>query len=154
MFAALVRTDHSPAQLFIRLALAIVIFPHGVQKVFGWFGGPGFDQTLEMFAGMGFPTWSVILLMITEIAGPICLVLGLLSRLWALAIGTSMAICMFLNHVQHGFFMNWFGQQQGEGIEYHILIFGITLALIFRGSGAASIDRACTKDRRKGTLVF
>jgi putative oxidoreductase len=48
---------------------------------------------------------------------------------------------MFLNHVQHGFFMNWFGQQQGEGFEYHILVIGICLALLIKGGGALSVDR-------------
>lgn len=141
MFRELLRTDNSPAQLFIRLALGVVMFPHGAQKVLGWFGGPGMTKTLQAFGGMGFPTWLVAALMAVESVGAALLVFGFFTRLWALGIGTSITICMFLNHVQNGFFMNWFGQQKGEGFEYHILVIGICLALIIKGGGALSVDR-------------
>jgi putative oxidoreductase len=135
-------TDDSAAQLCARLALGIVVFPHGAQKVFGWFGGPGWHQTLTTFAGLGFPPWSTVLLMITECLGALLLIVGLLTRVWALGLTISMAICMAMNHVQNGFFMNWFGTQKGEGFEYHLLVFGITAALILTGGGKFSIDRA------------
>ena len=141
MFKELLRTDSSPAQLFIRLALGVVMFPHGAQKVLGWFGGPGITKTLQAFAGMGFPAWSVGALMVVESLGAVLLVFGFLTRLWALGIGAIITICMFLSHVQHGFFMNWFGQQQGEGFEYHILVIGTCLALLIKGGGAFSVDR-------------
>jgi putative oxidoreductase len=141
MFKELLRTDNSPAQLFIRLALGIVMFPHGAQKVLGWFGGPGIAKTLQAFAGMGFSEWSVAALMVVESLGAALLVFGFLTRLWAIGIGASITICMFLNHVQNGFFMNWSGQQQGEGFEYHLLVIGICLALLIKGGGALSVDR-------------
>ena len=141
MFKELLRTDNSPAQLFIRVALGVVMFPHGAQKVLGWFGGPGFIKTLQAFAGMGFPEWSVVALMVVECLGSVLLVFGFLTRLWAFGIGTSITICMFINHVQNGFFMNWFGQQKGEGFEYHILVIGICLALLIKGGGFLSVDR-------------
>jgi putative oxidoreductase len=141
MFRELLRTDASPAQLFIRLALGVVMFPHGAQKVLGWFGGPGITKTIQAFAAMGFPAWSVVALMVVESLGAVLLVFGFLTRLWAVGIGAIITICMFLNHVQHGFFMNWFGQQQGEGYEYHILVIGICAALLIKGGGAFSVDR-------------
>ena len=142
MFKALLQTDHSPAQLFIRVALGVVMFPHGAQKVLGWFGGPGFLKTIEAFAAMGFPAWSVVVLMTVESLGALLLVAGFLTRLWALGIGAAMTICMFMHHVQHGFFMNWFGRQQGEGYEFHLLVIGICLALLVKGGGLLSIDGA------------
>ena len=61
-----------------------------------------------------------------------------------------MAICMFMNHVQHGFFMNWFNQQKGEGFEYHVLVLGIALALLIKGGGMLSVDRAIgTRSKRR-----
>jgi putative oxidoreductase len=141
MFKEFLRTDNSPAQLFIRLALGVVMFPHGTQKVMGWFGGPGFTKTLQAFEGMGFPDWSVFVLMGVESLGAVLLVFGFLTRLWAVGIGASITICMFLSHVQHGFFMNWFGQQKGEGFEYHILVIGMCVALLVMGGGALSVDR-------------
>lgn len=141
MLKEFLRTDNSPGQLFLRLALGVVMFPHGAQKVLGWFGGPRMTKTFQSFAGMGFPMWSVAGLMAVESLGAVLLVFGFLSRLWALGIGASITICMFLNHVKHGFFMNWFGQQQGEGFEYHILVIGICIALLIKGGGALSVDR-------------
>ena len=147
MFRNFLATDKSSTQFFIRLALGIVMFPHGAQKVFGWFGGPGFTQTLQAFAKMGFPVWSTVMLMVVELAGSFLLIFGCLTRLWALGIGTALAICMFMNHVQNGFFMNWFGRQKGEGFEYHLLAIGIALALVVRGGGWLSLDSALTRQR-------
>jgi putative oxidoreductase len=124
------------------------MFPHGAQKVLGWFGGPGIDKTLQTFAGMGFPEWSVVALMAVESLGSVLLVFGFLTRLWAVGIGTIITTCMLLSHVQHGFFMNWFGQQQGEGFEYHILVIGICLTLLIKGGGALSVDGKLSSDSR------
>lgn len=154
MVKTLAATDNSPAQLLIRLALGVVIFPHGAQKLFGWFGGGGYGATVTAFTGMGFPLWAVILLMISEVGGSLLLILGLFTRVWALAIGTAIAICLKMNHLQHGFFMNWFGQQQGEGYEYHLLVLGIALALVVRGGGMLSFDRLLAKEKRRGGIVL
>lgn len=154
MVKALLATDNSPAQLLIRLALGMVIFPHGAQKVLGWFGGPGYGATVTAFSAMGFPLWAIILLMVSEFGGSLLLVLGLYTRVWALAIGTAIAICLKMNHLQNGFFMNWAGQQRGEGFEYHILMLGIALALVVRGGGMLSLDRVLAKDRRRGGIML
>ena len=147
MVKALLATDDSPAQLIIRLALGVVMFPHGAQKVFGWFGGPGFAQTIQTFQGMGFPAWSTVILMVIECLGALLLIAGLLTRLWALGIGTTIIICMLKYHIPHGFFMNWFGQQKGEGFEYHLLVIGIALALLIKGGGRWSVDRVLGGDK-------
>ena len=142
MIRAIFRTDDSKGTVFLRLALGLVMFPHGAQKVLGLFGGPGYEKTMEMFVTkMHFPTYAVVLLMITEFAGSLCLVAGLCTRIFALATGTSIAICAYMNHLQNGFFMNWFGNQKGEGVEFHILVVGCALALAVRGGGAFSVDR-------------
>ena len=154
MVKILAATDNSPAQFLIRLALGVVIFPHGAQKVLGWFGGPGYGATVTAFSALGFPFWAIILLMVTEFGGSLLLVLGFFTRVWALAIGTAIAICLKMNHLQNGFFMNWLGQQQGEGYEYHILVLGIALALVWRGGGMLSLDRLLARDRRRGGIVF
>ncbi len=150
MLIQFLRTDNSPAQFFIRLALGVVMFPHGAQKIMGWFGGPGFAKTLQAFAGMGFPMWSVIILMVVESIGSLLMIAGFLTRLWAIGIGASITICMFVNHVQNGFFMNWLGQQKGEGFEYHILVIGICLALLIKGGGMLSVDRGMAPSGRSG----
>lgn len=133
------------AQVIIRAALGIVMFPHGAQKAFGWFHGPGPQGTLDAFAAMGFPQWSTCILIFLESGGALLLVAGLLTRIWALGIMISISVCVALNHLQHGFFMNWYGQQQGEGYEYHLLIIGICLALIVGGGGRYSLDHLLWK---------
>jgi len=146
MLKALIRTDGSKGTIFLRLALGTVMFPHGAQKVLGLFGGPGYAKTLEMFTGtLHFPVYAVILLMITEFAGSLFVIAGFFTRVFALAIGVSIGICAYMNHLKNGFFMNWMGNQKGEGFEFHILVVGIALALAVKGGGAFSVDRSLVK---------
>jgi putative oxidoreductase len=58
-----------------------------------------------------------------------------------------MVVAILMVHRHFGFFANWFGQQKGEGYEYHLLAIAIALTLIVRGSGAFSIDHALSKSR-------
>ena len=139
-------TSDDISTIFIRLALGIAIFPHGAQKVLGWFGGPGMAGTIQIFTEkLHFPLWSVVILLVLEFLGSIGFVIGFLSRLTALGLTCSMVICANMDHIQNGFFMNWYGQQKGEGIEYHVLVLGMCLFLLFHGSGGLSIDRTIMK---------
>lgn len=136
------KTSNSPALLFIRVALGVVMFAHGAQKVLGWYGGPGFEKTIEIFqTQMHFQPWLTILLMAIEFLGSLGLILGVFTRLAALGIGTSISVCAYMNHLQNGFFMNWSGNQPGEGFEFHILVVGIALALFVSGGGLLSADK-------------
>ncbi len=142
MIKPIFRTTDSMAPLFARCALGIVFFPHGAQKVLGWFGGPGYAATMETFTSkLHFLPVLVILLMATEFLGSLLLIAGFMTRIWALGIGIAMSICAYSNHLQNGFFMNWFGTQKGEGIEFHILALGLSLSLAFSGGGRLSLDR-------------
>ncbi len=143
MFKALLRTDNDAAAVVLRIFLAVVFFPHGAQKVLGWFGGQGLDATIAAFTTkMGIPLPFAILAIAAEFLGPIGLVVGLLTRVAAFGIGFTMLVAALMVHLKFGFFMNWFGKQAGEGIEYHILIIGMALALMIKGGGRWSIDRA------------
>jgi putative oxidoreductase len=139
-------TDASVIQLLLRLTLAIVIFPHGAQKAPGWFGGYGFKGTMGFFTSSGFPTPLALLAIAAEFLGPLGLVLGLLTRVAAFGIGCVMITAIFKGgHTQHGFFMNWYGNQKGEGFEFHLLAIGIVLALILGGGGLWSLDAILTR---------
>ena len=129
------------ALLFLRLALAVVMFPHGAQKVLGWFGGHGFGATMEMFTQkMQIPAPLAFLAILAEFGGSIALLFGLLTRLAAFGIGVNIIVAAVLVHVPNGFFMNWTGQQKGEGFEYHILMAAIAIALMFKGGGKWALD--------------
>lgn len=148
MLRAILKTDNSAALFFSRLALALVMFPHGAQKVLGWYGGSGYEKTIELFTTkMNFPLGLVIVFLIAEFVGSICLIAGFFTRVFAFAIGASLALCAYMNHLKNGFFMNWFGTQSGEGFEFHILAVGIALALVIGGGGAFSLDRAFARKK-------
>ena len=142
MLQKLFATNKDIVPVFLRLTLGAVMFPHGAQKVLGWFGGAGFKATLEGMTGMGLPAAVVVMVMIAEFLGSLGLIFGFLTRLSALGVISVMLGAIFTVHQQYGFFMNWMGKQAGEGFEYHLLAIGIAAALLVRGGGAFSIDRA------------
>jgi putative oxidoreductase len=147
MLGWLLQTDDSVVELILRLTLAVVIFPHGAQKVLGWFGGDGFKNTMQFFTSSGIPMGFALLAMVAEFLGPLGLAVGLLTRIAAFGIACVMLVAIVTVHWQHGFFMNWFGTQQGEGFEYHLLVLGIALALMIMGAGAWSVDGALAATR-------
>lgn len=146
MLRKLLATDNDLALLVLRLILGGVFFVHGAQKALGWFGGHGLTGTLDFFTqGMGLPMLVAVLVVAAEFLGAIGLVVGFLTRIAAVGIFAVMVGAIALVHMPNGFFMNWSGNQAGEGIEYHLLAIAISLALVLGGGGMASIDRALTR---------
>ncbi|MGC3973662.1 MAG: DoxX family protein [Nitrospira sp.] len=135
-------TNGSAGMFIIRVILAIVIFAHGAQKLLGWFGGQGYTGTIGFFTtSMGLPWLIAFLVIIGESVGSLSLLAGFLTRFVAASFLLIMLGAIAMVHWPHGFFMNWFGQQQGEGFEYHLLIIGMSLALLVEGGGAWSVDQ-------------
>lgn len=129
-------TDDSTTRLFQRAVLGLVMFPHGAQKLLGWFGGRGFDATLAGFtSGMGVPWLLALLVILAESIGALMLIAGVLTRLAALGIASVMVGAIVLVHAQHGFFAP-------NGFEYHLLALGLALPLLIAGGGRLSVDRA------------
>jgi putative oxidoreductase len=144
----LLNTDRDYGVLILRLTLGIVFFPHGAQKLLGWFGGAGLSGTLDHFTQqMGLPLAVAALVIAAEFLGSLGLIVGFLTRIAALGIASVMAGAIFLVHLPFGFFMNWFGNKAGEGFEFHLLAIGIALALMIRGGGAASLDLLLSRKR-------
>lgn len=137
------QTSDQIAPLVARLTLALIFFPHGAQKVLGWFGGYGFQGTMGFLTGMMHLPYVIALLpILTEFFGAIALFLGLFTRVAALATAVNMLVAIVLVHAGNGFFMNWTGKQAGEGFEYHLLAIGLAVAVLISGAGRLSIDRA------------
>lgn len=146
MLRTLCTTDNDLGSLVLRVILGGVFFPHGAQKALAWFGGHGMAPTVAFFdQAFGVPAALAYLVIAAEFLGAIALVLGLLTRIAAFGIFAVMAGAIYLVHWQNGFFMNWTGSQQGEGIEYHLLVLGMALALMIRGGGRASFDRVLSR---------
>jgi putative oxidoreductase len=136
----------SYALLLVRLALGVVILPHGMQKALGMFGGYGIEGTLGFFQSMGMPLFLGVLVILAEFAGSIGVILGVGTRFMAASLFIQMTGAMILGgHIHNGFFMNWFGNQPGEGIEYFILVLGSALALTIAGGGKWSVDSFISK---------
>ncbi|HJV77494.1 MAG TPA: DoxX family protein [Paludibacter sp.] len=140
-------TDQQSWSLLVsRLALGIVILPHGMQKALGLFGGYGFSGTVGFFHSMGMPYLIGALVILAEFVGSIGVLLGFGTRFMAFSILLTMSGAAVLGgHINNGFFMNWFGMQKGEGIEYFILVIGLALALLISGSGKFSFDNLISK---------
>lgn len=146
MFRKLISTSDDLALTILRLVLGVVFFAHGAQKMLGWFGGYGFSGTMGFFTHqVGLPAPAAFLVIITEFFGGLGLILGFLTRIPALGIAVEMIGAIFLVHLPNGFFMNWAGNQKGEGYEYHLLSIAVAAALLLRGAGAFSVDRALSK---------
>jgi putative oxidoreductase len=143
MFRKIVSTDDSTTTAILRLVLGAIFFAHGAQKMLGWFGGFGFSGTMGFFTGvMHIPAPLAFLAIAAEFFGGLGLIFGFLTRIAAIGIATNMIVAIATVHRAFGFFMNWNGNQKGEGFEFHLLVLAITAFLMIRGAGAFSLDRA------------
>ncbi|HEY0865454.1 MAG TPA: DoxX family protein [Lacunisphaera sp.] len=140
LLQSLVATGDTFAATALRLALGLMILPHGLQKTFGWFGGYGFKGTMGYLTGtVGAPWVFALLAILAESIGAIMLLTGFGTRVAALGLGGVMVVAA-LQHRANGFFMNWTGAQKGEGIEFHLLALGMIVALLILGGGKWSVD--------------
>ena len=123
-----------------RVILGCVMLPHGAQKLFGWFGGFGFTNTMTYFTQTtGLPWIIAFLIVMGESLGSLGLILGFFTRLSALGLICIMVGAIITVHIPNGFFMNWFGKQAGEGFEYHLLVIGMSIPLLISGGGKYSV---------------
>ena len=129
-----------------RVILGCVMFPHGVQKLFGWFGGFGFTNTMTYFTQTAGLPWIIAFLIIMgESLGSLGLIVGFFTRLSALGLIFIMVGAITTVHIPNGFFMNWFGKNAGEGFEYHLLVIGMSIQLLISGGGKYSVDGLINK---------
>jgi putative oxidoreductase len=118
MFKKLLATTPDTTLAFMRIMLGLVFFPHGAQKVLGWFGGYGVHGTMQFFTSqLHIPAVFAFLGIFAEFFGSLGLILGFLTRVAAFGVAVNMAVALTMIHVHVGFFMNWLGNQKGEGYE-------------------------------------
>jgi putative oxidoreductase len=142
MIRKLTVTGNDMATTILRLALGVIFFAHGAQKMLGWFGGYGFTGTMGFFTGaLHVPAVFAFLAIAAEFFGGLGLIFGLFTRIASFGIFCNMIVAVALIHRQFGFFMNWTGAQKGEGYEYHLLVLATAAFLMIRGAGAVSVDR-------------
>lgn len=140
-------TENGWAGLALRITAAVVMFPHGAQKLLGWYGGYGFTGTMGFFTETVHLPWLVgFLVILIEFFGPMALLIGFASRIWSILLSILVVGIVFTSHIQNGFFMNWYGTFTGEGVEYFLLFLGILIGLLITGSGKYSVDRILFKN--------
>ena len=134
------KTGNNLGPIFLRIFLSVVLFPHGAQKLLGWFGGFGFKGSMQYFTEtVGLPWVVGFVVILIEFFGPIAILLGFAVRFWSLAIAGVMT-GVILTHFTAYFFMNWFGTQPTEGMEFFLLAIGMATSLAYTGAGRFSID--------------
>ncbi|QNA45942.1 DoxX family protein [Lacibacter sediminis] len=141
-------TNDHVSGLLLRLTLGIVILPHGLQLLLGWFGGYGFNGSMQYFTGVAGLPWLVAFTVIMlQSVGAVLLLTGTGTRLMAIAYVIMFIGMIVTAHSDYGFFMNWDGNQKGEGYEYHLLVIGLALLLVINGAGKFSFDYFASKSR-------
>jgi putative oxidoreductase len=123
------------ALLVARAVVGVVFISHGAQKLFGAFGGPGLSAVVQMMGPLGY------LVTVGEFFGGLGLVFGFLSRFSAASIIIIMLGAVATVHAKFGFFMNWAGNQAGEGFEYHLLAIASLLPIVIAGPGRFAVGR-------------
>ncbi|HWV75030.1 MAG TPA: DoxX family protein [Pseudosphingobacterium sp.] len=140
----IVATNDSWTGLVLRLTLGVVLFPHAVQKLFGWFNGPGLSGEMHFMTQIaGLSSLTAIAAIVIECGGMFLLLTGAGTRIAAVGIfGLFIGMIVFV-HRPNGFFMNWFGKLPAgmEGFEYHLLVLGLCVAIFIEGGGRFSVDR-------------
>ena len=146
MFTWLIDTNGDWVLTIVRVVLGVVLFAHGAQKLLPWFGGPGIRATLRTFREeLGVPLVFAWLAIAAEFFGGLGLIVGLFTRIAALGIAMTMVVAMMV-HLKYGFFMDWYGNKPGHGIEYHLIAIALALVVIVKGAGAFSLDLALARD--------
>jgi putative oxidoreductase len=140
-------SEPSATQAILRITFAIVLWPHGAQLLLGYFGGPGYTNSMTMFSLFGLPPIISFLVIFLQFFGSLFILAGFLTRLTAVA-----SIILFIGmivkaHLPFGFFMDWTGTLKGEGFEYHLLVIGILLSLVVNGAGSYSLDNLISRNR-------
>jgi putative oxidoreductase len=146
MVTSMLGTEGDWVITIVRIVLGVVFFAHGAQKALGWFGGPGLQSTITVFRQhLGIPAPLAVLAVAAEFLGGLGLIVGLLSRVAALSVAVVMIVALLVVHRKFGFFMNWYGDKQGHGIEYHVLVLVLALVVMIKGGGPSSLDQVLYK---------
>lgn len=109
--------------LVIRIVLGIIFLAHGAQKMFGAFGGPGLEGTVQFLGPIGY------LVAIGEFFGGLGILLGFLSRFSAASLVVIMIGAIQKVHLSGGFFLP-------KGYEFNFALIGMSLAILLMGSGS------------------
>jgi putative oxidoreductase len=131
------------APVAIRLGLAVIFIAHGGQKLFGIWGGPGLQATIEAFErSIGVPFYLTLIVVGIEFFGGLTVLIGFLTRLAAAGLAADMAGAIIKVHLVNGFFLNWsITPGKGHGYEFNLALLAMSIALLLSGPGKFALDR-------------
>ena len=135
-------TYPSWSHLVVRLAVGIIFFAHGAQKVFGWFGGHGLSATIAGFRQMNIPPAATVLAAFIECFGGLAMIVGFLARPSGLGLVVVMLVAIAKVHGRNGLFLNMMmTPAKGHGYEFNLALLAMALSIVIGGAGVYSIDR-------------
>jgi putative oxidoreductase len=123
--------------LFLRVVVGLLLFAHGSQKLFGWWGGGGIRGTAGAFGGLGFrpPTAMALTAGVSESAG-VLFAMGFLTPFAALLMASTMVVAIGSVHWKNGFFV------ANGGYEFNLALWTVAVAVAATGPGRFSLDAA------------
>jgi putative oxidoreductase len=111
------------------MAAGVIMAAHGAQKLFGAFGGPGLEKTVETMGPVGY------LVAVGEFFGGLGLVVGFLTRFSAAALIVVMIGAVAMVHGKNGFFLS------ANGFEYNLALIGLLVPVVVAGPGRYAVGR-------------
>jgi putative oxidoreductase len=136
--AGLYRRFSPYSYALMRFATGAILVPHGVQKIM--------NTPIAKFApniaakGLPFAEGLAYLTYFAESVAPICLAIGLFTRIAAAIVGIEMLVIVFLFQWQFGYFWT------NRGYEFALLWAVLCIAIFFKGGCRYSIDRLIGKE--------
>lgn len=137
------RVAHDAGLLLLRLGGGGFLLPHGLGKLFGWFGGPGLAGFATELQGFGLPAAAPVplLLALAQTVVGLLVAIGLWTRASALVAGAFLAVTVAINAANGWFWMN-------GGMEYPLLWAVVAGAVALLGAGRFSLDAGALRSRR------
>jgi putative oxidoreductase len=122
--------------LLLRLVVGLIFAAHGAQKLFGWFGGYGLENTGRGLEQLGFVPGRrhALVAGLSEVGAGLLLAAGLLTPLAGAIVFAVMLVAGVSVHAKGGFFST------SGGYEYNLVLAAAAISLAFIGPGAWSVD--------------
>lgn len=122
--------------LLLRVVIGLTFAAHGAQKLFGWWGGAGWDGWKAVILRLGFrpPALFAAISVAAEVGGGLLFAVGFLTPLAGLVLIGQEVVIIVKSHWRRGF---W---NRDNGFEFPLALFAGTVAIVLTGPGAASVD--------------
>lgn len=122
--------------LIIRLVIGLTFVGHGAQKLFGWFGGVGPNETGKWLESIGIKPagtiWAIVA-GVFELVGGLLFTVGWLTPVGAALITIIMIDAILTVHGRNGYWIT------NGGYEYNLVLIAVVLGVAFVGPGRYSL---------------